>query len=314
MIASKILDAVKENETFLISTHKSPDGDAIGSSIALGLALKKMNKTVYYAFEHPGPLKFNFINELCEVNASYKNKTFDVGFFVDTSDIDHLYDPSLLEKCKYTINIDHHISNAGYGHLNYIDVNASATSEIIYELLEYFKTPVDSEMAIAIYTAIVTDTGNFKYSNVTYKTHEIAGKLYKIPNHYWDINRKLFDEISYSRTKLLGVALNKLYTVRNGKVAIIFLSSEELNKFGEDTEMEGIINYARDISGVEVAVLIRETGHETYKLSFRSNGDFDVSALAVKYGGGGHSKAAGCTIKGKEVDVMLKELEEHIEI
>src|SRR5690554_6184127 len=112
---NKIIQAVRNNKTFLISTHKSPDGDALGSSIALGLALKKIGKEVFYAFEKPGCGKFSFLNDLNEVNGSYLDKKFPVGFFLDSSDQDHLYDSKLLEKCKIKINMDHHVSNNGYG-------------------------------------------------------------------------------------------------------------------------------------------------------------------------------------------------------
>ncbi|MBF7095795.1 DHH family phosphoesterase [Alkalibacter mobilis] len=309
---NKIIQTVNNNRSFLISTHKSPDGDALGSSIALGLALKKIGKEVFYAFEKPGGGKFSFLNELNEVNGSYMDKKFPVGFFLDSSDQDHLYDAKLLEKCKIKINMDHHVSNNGYGDLNYLDVNASATGEIIFALIEEMDIEFDEEMALAIYTAIVSDTGNFKYSNVTYRTHEIAGKLYKYSNKYWEINRKLFDEISFEKVQIIGHALGKISLIKNDKVALIHLTLEDLKKFSDDTDMEGIINYARDIIGVEVAVLVKETSPDTFKISLRSNTDFDVSKVAIHFNGGGHSKAAGCTVRDIKFDDLLNRLENQL--
>lgn len=309
---NKIVTAIKENATFLISTHKSPDGDALGSSIALGLGLKKIGKEVVYAFEKPGGGKFSFLNELNEINGSYIDKSFDVGIFLDSSDPDHLFDSSLMERCRLRINIDHHVSNEGYCHLNYVDVNASATGEAVYELLLNLETDIDEEIALALYTAIVSDTGNFKYSNVTYKTHEIASKLYKFPNRYWEISRKLFDETTFEKVQLIGYALGKISLAKDGRVALIHLSYEDLKKFSDDADMEGVINYARDIRGVEVAVMIKETSKDIFKVSFRANTNFDVSKIAVYYGGGGHSKAAGCTIRDMKFEDVLEDIKSHI--
>ncbi|SHE27861.1 DHH family phosphoesterase [Alkalibacter saccharofermentans] len=309
---NKITSAIKENSTFLISTHKSPDGDALGSSFALGLALKKMGKNVFYALEKPGGGKYSFLNELNELNGSYGDRSFDVGIFLDSSDPDHLYDASLMERCRIRINIDHHVSNNGYCHLNYVDVNASATGEAVYELLENLNVELDEEIALALYTAIVSDTGNFKYSNVTYKTHDIASKLYRYPNRYWEISRKLFDETTFEKVQLIGYALGRISLIKEGKAAVIHLSHEDLKKFSDDADMEGVINYARDIKGVEVAVMIKETSRDTFKVSFRANTDFDVSKIAVHYGGGGHSKAAGCTIRDMRFEDVLEDIKSHI--
>lgn len=306
---NNVLMILRSNEHFLISTHKSPDGDALGSCIALGLALKKMGKRVTYAFEKPSSVKFSFLRELNALEEANLEQTFQVGLFLDSSDPDHLYDARLMEKCRIRVNIDHHVSNGGYGNINFVDVHASATAEIIFDVIQNLDVEMDEEMALAIYTGIVSDTGNFKYSNVTHKTHEIAGKLYRFPNPYWEISKKLFDELSFEKVQIIGFALGKIRLIKNGKVALIHLTYEDLKQFTDDTDMEGIINYARDIIGVEVALLIKETSQKVFKMSLRSNTDFDVSAVALQFDGGGHSKAAGCTIR----DVTFQELMDRLD-
>lgn len=306
---NNVLTSIRSHDTFLISTHKSPDGDALGSSIALGLALKKMGKQVTYAFEKPSSTKFSFLTELNALADGNLEGTFQVGLFLDSSDPDHLFDAKLMDKCGVRVNIDHHVSNVGYGNINFVDVHASATAEIVYDLIEQLEVEMDDQMALAIYTGIVSDTGNFKYSNVTFKTHEIAGKLYRFPNPYWEISKKLFDELSFEKVQIIGFALGKIQLIKDGKVALIYLSNEEMKQFTDDTDMEGIINYARDIIGVEVALLLKETSPNVFKLSFRSNTTFDVSEVAVHFDGGGHAKAAGCTIRDTTFEEIMARLD-----
>lgn len=306
---NNVLTTIRSNDTFLISTHKSPDGDALGSSIALGLALKKMGKQVTYAFEKPSSTKFSFLTELNALDNADLEQTFQVGLFLDSSDSDHLYDSKLMEKCRVRVNVDHHVSNVGYGNINFVDVHASATAEIVYDLIQQLLVEMDDEMALAIYTGIVSDTGNFKYSNVTYKTHEIAGKLYRFPNPYWEISKKLFDELSFEKVQIIGFALGKIRLIKEGKVALIHLTNEDMKQFVDDTDMEGIINYARDIIGVEVALLIKETNANVFKVSLRSNTTFDVSVVAVHFDGGGHAKAAGCTVRDVTFEQLMDRLD-----
>ncbi|MFZ7132104.1 MAG: DHH family phosphoesterase [Eubacteriales bacterium] len=312
MTMNNIIDVIRHNNSFMITSHMSPDGDAIGSSIALGLALKKINKRVTYVMDTPIQFKFSYMNEITCFNNLPQSDKFDVGIFLDCSDVTHLYNALTLDWCKITVNLDHHISNTGYGDLILIDSNASAAGEMIYELIHRLNIPLDADIAIALYTSIVTDTGNFKYSNVTAKTHKIISHLYEYPNQYWVINKRIFDEHSYGKIKLLGKALNNLYLSKGGKVAVVYLSMFDYSD--ADTDDEGIINYARDIQGVEVAMMLKEIGNKTYKISFRSNTDFDVSKLAAFYNGGGHQKAAGCTIKGCTRDEIIHDIMDKIHI
>lgn len=300
-----IIEAIHKYQSFAISSHRDPDGDSIGSCIALGLALKKLGKSVTYIMDEI-PKKFEFLDDVKSFQVS-TSEHFDIVVCLDCSNIEHLYNSQSLSDSVFIINIDHHISNINYGRLNYVDFAASATGEIIYELICKLPIPIDKDMAIALYTAIVTDTGNFKYSNVTYKTHAIVSELYKITDVYWEINNLIFDQNSYERMKIIGKSLENLYLTHQDKISIIALSLEDLKEYNS-VDLEGIINYARDIKGVEVAVFAKEVEPNLFRVSFRSNGDYDVSTLATMYGGGGHSKAAGCTIRGNSLKEIINDI------
>ena len=215
--------------------------------------------------------KFDFLHDVARFKENNTSlETFDVGLFLDCSNTDHLHKYSMFANCNCVINIDHHVTNEKYGNINYIDSRASATGEIIYTLIKELEVPLDEEIAAAIYTAIVTDTGNFKYSNVTSQTHFIVSQLYKYSNYYAEINKKIFDEHSYDKVKILGKALNNLYLMNQNKISVILLPLEDLKSVSENADLEGIINYARDIEGVEVAVFMKETNKNVYRVSFRS--------------------------------------------
>ena len=300
-----IINAIYKYQSFAISSHRDPDGDSIGSCIALGLALKKLGKSVTYIMDDI-PEKFEFLDEI----KNFKQNTwehFDVIICLDCSNIEHLFNSQNLSNGDLIINIDHHISNTNYGGLSYVDFTASATGEIIYELICKLSIPIDKDMAIALYAAIVTDTGNFKYSNVTHKTHAIISELYKITDVYWKINTMIFDQNSYERMKVVGKSLENLYLAHENKISVITLSLEDLKQY-DNVDLEGIINYARDIKGVEIAIFAKEVEANLFRVSFRANGDYDVSTLASLYGGGGHSKAAGCTIRGNSLEDILNEI------
>jgi len=313
MNLNQILEIIRNNDQFVITAHKSPDGDAIGSALALGLALKKIGKKVSYHLEQSMD-KFRFIEETQKAIPIDKEQHFQIGFFLDTSDRDHLHDRTLMERCDQVVNIDHHISNELYGDVNYVDPKASSAGEIIYDIIDGLSVELDREIALCLFTSITSDTGNFKYSNVTGKTHTIAAQLYRFNTDYASITRKLFDEMTYEKTQLIAKALGNLVLKKNGKLGLNCLSKSELDQFSSSMDMEGVINFARDVEGVEVALLIRETDPKTFKVSLRSNTDFDVSKVALAFDGGGHKKAAGCTLKDSDVITVQEKLLKKIDL
>lgn len=303
----KIIETLQKSHSFLIISHLSPDGDALGSVIALGLTLKKLNKKVDYDMDPSIEEKFKFLSEFKNLSYHMLDKQYEVGITLDCSDVHHLYDEMVLKRCNTIINIDHHINNQNYGNINYINAKAGATGEIIYEIIKSLDVELDSNISKALYTAIVTDTGNFKYSNVTSKTHYIISELLKIPIDAWKINKKLFDEHTKSKTFLMERAIHNLRFLLEGKLAIIVITQSDLEETGSTSEeIEGIINIGRDIIGVEVAILLKERQEKEFKISFRSNEYVDVGEIALKLGGGGHSRASGCTMFGNVDEIISK--------
>lgn len=308
----EITNTIKKYNSFIITSHVSPDGDALGSSIALGLALKKLGKKVIYNIDPSLGDKLSFLTDITQLSPNKNINKYDVAICLDCSDINHLYDSNSIKHGEQIINIDHHINNHRYGSINFIDSKAGATGEIIYDLIKQLGVDVDKDMAIALYTAIVTDTGGFKYSNTTSRTHLITSELLKLPISPWKINKKLFDEHSKSKIFLIGKAMNSLRLYFNGKLALIQINLNDLEEVGATPgDIEGIINYGRDIIGVEVAVLIKENKPGEYKVGFRSNEYIDVGEIALSLGGGGHIRASGCTMRGN-IDDIIEQLKEII--
>ncbi|HHT50424.1 MAG TPA: bifunctional oligoribonuclease/PAP phosphatase NrnA [Eubacteriaceae bacterium] len=301
----EIKTIINNNNSFLITSHYSPDGDALGSVIALGLLLKKLHKEVFYHIDRAFADKYSFLTDIEDLKNNIDHQKFDVGICLDCGDLNHLFGSEALDRCSKIVNIDHHKSNTLFGTVNYVDIEASATGEIIYELLEHFKISLNIEMAIALYTAIVTDTGNFKYSNTTSKTHLIVSNLLRHSFKHWEINKKLFDEHKKTKILLMGETIKNLNFYFDGKIALSILTQAEIKELGAlDEDVEGLINIGRDISGVEVSVFIKETKPSEYKVGFRSNNYVDVGEIALELGGGGHSRAAGCTILGNKDEII----------
>ena len=304
---NEILNVIHQNNSFLICSHISPDGDSLGSTIALGLLLKKLNKIVMYHIDPMISSSYSFLLEIENIESVINDKEYDIGICLDCSNIDHLYGSNVLKQCKKIINIDHHISNQFYGDINYVDSDASATGEIIYELLTFAKIKLDKNIATALYIAIVTDTGNFKYSNTTSKTHFVVSELLKQKIKAWKINKKLFDEHSKSRMLLLGKTINNLQFFLDDQLSIVVLTQKDLEEVGASPdEVEGLINIGRDILNVEVSILLKENNPNEYKVSFRSNEYVNVGDIAQKLGGGGHSRASGCTMLGNKEEIIKK--------
>ena len=305
----KISEIIKNNNSFLIISHKNPDGDTIGANFALAETLKLKRKSVLSYCEHYVPEDFRFLlnenisftNEIAKI----KDKKFDVLIAVDASDIRRFSEYGTLKNVSnIVINIDHHKTNEFFGDFNFVDLEASATAEIIYELIKILNYPITLNIAKSIYTGIITDTGSFRYSNTTAKSFKIASELMEYGINAWDISEKIYENIPYKRIKLLSEALKTLYLTSNDKIAIMCLDRKTLKKFNatyEDTD--GFVNYGRSIRGVELSIFIREEENGC-KLSFRSKGNVDASKLAEQFGGGGHFNAAGAFIEKSLKDAL----------
>jgi len=313
----EIIKVIQKNNNFLVTSHVNLDGDGVGSELALYLILKKLNKKpiilnqdrlpkIYHFL--PGSNKVHYLEDNCT-----DTKNIDVGIVLDCSNVNRIgktYD--IFKDVKTLINIDHHKSNDNYGNLNYIDSSASSVGEIIYELIKFINIDLlDKDISTCLFTAILTDTGSFRYSNVSSKTFEVASHLtsHRIKPHL--IANNIYNRNTYSGLKLLGEALLNLEINESNYVSWITITRKMLNDTkAKDEEIEGIIEVATTLNNVEISILFRETQNNKIKVSFRSKGNFDVNKFAGKFKGGGHPNAAGCLCSGKLGEIKEKILSE----
>ena len=305
----EVIDEIKNGKTFLVSSHVNPEGDAVGSLLSLVLGLKELKKDVTAYLYDPVPKTFNFLPfaDKC-TNKIDENKIYDAVFVVDCGQKDRLGEDFHKIKNKgKVINIDHHATNDCFGNINVIDPNASAAGEMVYDLLKEIPVEITRDIAINIYTSILTDTGSFRYSCTTPKAFGIAGEMLRLGVDPWDISQRVYESIPVNKLKLLASVLNTLELTSDGRVASLVVTLDMLDKADANKELaDGFVNYARTIKGVEVGVLLRETKQGEYKISMRSKGRIDVAEITMGFGGGGHMNAAGCTIKGNLKDIKEK--------
>ncbi|NLK97014.1 bifunctional oligoribonuclease/PAP phosphatase NrnA [Defluviitalea saccharophila] len=317
MNAFDIIQSLKKYTHIALAAHISPDGDAIGACTALALALAKINKKPIILMEEYLE-KYNFLPGRQYIYNTYPaDEPLELFVALDCGDLQRLgaY-AEYFEKAPLTINIDHHISNPNYGDYNYVDSEASSTCEIIYKIIKQSEINIDDEIAASLYTGIVFDTGGFKHSNTTALTHQIISDLIKYNIEFSDIMDRLFYSRSIESAKLLGLALNKMELLQDKQLCVCDLSKKEMEEVGASVnDTEGIISSMKNIEGVLVAILLYEKNSNEVKVSFRASGDKDVCKIAQIFQGGGHKKAAGCSLntdlidaKKKILDIVQKEL------
>ncbi|WP_244969123.1 DHH family phosphoesterase [Tissierella praeacuta] len=292
------IEKIKESERIYIVSHVQPDGDNIGSILALWMAIKKIKDKVFILKTDDIPSDFLFLPNVNEIKEFNDKGKIDMFIALDTSDENRLgKNKELLNKAKTIINIDHHISNTNFGHINIVDSNAAATGELVYNLIKKMNIPMDKDIASCIYTAISSDTGSFMYDNTSAQTHRIIAELIDIGIDKSNININLYQNKSLERTMLFIKSLETLRLYFNNNVALIKVTQDMLNKANakmEDTE--GIVSFIREIAPVEVGIILKEFKENEIKVSMRSKRFIDVSAICASFNGGGHIRAAGCII------------------
>jgi phosphoesterase RecJ-like protein len=295
----EILHLLAKYNRYLLGCHLHPDGDAIGSLLALGLALETAGKEVAMVLPGGVPETFRFL-EGTEKILPAPSLTPEVIIALDCADRERLLLPeAVFASGAPVVNIDHHLSNSMFGDFNYVFPEAGATGEIVYDLLAGGGFTLDKRIAEAIYTAVATDTGFFRYSNTSSRVLSLVAKLvagYGIsPSR---IAEEVYEERSYDSLRLLGEVLSTLRLSADGKIAWMALSQQLMAAYSVPLEeTENFVNYTISISGVEVGLFFKEITPGETKVSWRSRITVDVSRLAAHFGGGGHARAAGCTIK-----------------
>lgn len=309
-----IMEEINKAETIAIVGHIRPDGDCVGSSMALYNYLKKeyskKEVDIYLEFVIEA---FTFLKNSNQVKCEFDgNKKYDLCISLDCGDKDRIgVAQDAFEQAAHTINIDHHISNTNFALTNYVESNASSTCEVLCHLLNIQK--IDSDIAEALYLGIIYDTGVFKYSNTTKETLLLVGQLIEKGIPFSKIIDETFYQKTYLQNQILGRCLLESIMILEGKCVFSVVTQKMLQFYGASPkDLEGVIDQLRVTKGVEVAILIYEISSQEYKVSMRANGNIDVSKIAVFFGGGGHIKAAGCTMRGSEHDV-INNLTAHIE-
>ncbi len=302
----QILTQLKKSKRLLLASHLHPDGDAIGSLLALGLALEAMKKDVQLFNESSLPAVYHFLPSIHRIKPyPGEMETYDTAVILDCSDLQRIGDAAeAVSRIPTVINIDHHITNTRFGNFQLIDAKASATAEIIYRIIKALDVPVTMAMAYAIYTGIMADTGSFRFSNTTPDAFRICHEMVEFGADAHKVAHHVYETISLSRIKLLNMLFDTIEVTEDGKLSIMTLTQHMLNATGtEIADVNGLINYAKRIENVKVAALLyeRKNGRcpkkgSHYHVSLRSDGAVDVSFIAAEFGGGGHVSAAGFDI------------------
>ncbi len=297
-----LLTLFEQYQTFAISTHVNPDGDAIGSELALYLFLEKLGKTVKIYNTDLVPKKYQFLPYWENIEDAKASTDFcpEVLVILDASSRERI-GPSLSKRLIPThavVNIDHHITAEDFGDHNLIVPTASSTAEIIYKFIKSTQVPIDEASALCLYTGLMFDTGCFRYSNATPETHRIAADLIEIGEFAPDeIYRQVYEHVPLEKIHLLGQTLQTLELTPDNKIAWVLVTQSMLNQTQTTLDdVEGFVNQIQAIENVEVAICVCELPDGKTKVSLRSEGRVDVAALAAEFGGGGHERASGCRI------------------
>jgi len=297
----RVAEEIRNRDRFLLTAHEGPDGDALGSLLGMHYLLGQLGKdSVMFlaAKEFPLPIEYRFLPLEEVFHEAPADMADRAAIFLDCGNIDRMPVDFLSGDGVFTINIDHHHDNTLFGDVNLVEVDASCTAEIVYELAVLLGVEITAEMASALYVGLVTDTGKFMYENTNARTHRIAADLVEAGVEVDETYRRLYEHVPIEKLRLLSRALEGLRRQCDGRLVFAYIGSADYAASGAGEEMtEGIIDHLRSIEGVRVAALIRDLGDRgraARKVSLRSSdGEVDVSAIARKHGGGGHKRAAG---------------------
>ena len=298
---NEIITAINEGQSFLITAHVRLDGDALGSELALYLMLRELGKNVVVYNQDHTPERYRFLPAAQNIVHDINNvEQYDVGIVLDCSELARVGDEAeSIGKIKKLINVDHHVSNNGFCSLKMLDAQASSTGELLFRLMREMRVNMSRDICINLYAAIITDTGNFRYSSTRKETFWAAGDLVENgANPQW-ISEYIYENDSPARLKLLAKALETLALDLKNKVVSMVVTQKALQETGASWELtEGFVDIPRTVGGIEISILYTQRGDNNYKLSLRSKADVKVEKVAKKFGGGGHIHASACWMKG----------------
>ncbi len=307
----QVIELIEKHSRFAITSHIRPDGDSMGSSLALCWILKGLNKdaevimcdTVPHSYSRlPGSEDVRVIKDI--------DRDYDAVFVIECSDVSRPGLPSL--KDQFVVNIDHHSTTALFGDLNWIDSTAAAVGEMIYNLAKAIGAKISPEVASCVYAALLTDTGSFHFSNTTERTFKIASELVRHGAQPAKLSQAIFYSYPYAKVRLVGAVLSTLQRDETGRIAWITMSKEAMDNSGaSEDDSDGIINYPLTVGDVEAVAFFRELANSTYRISLRSKNRVNVARVAELFGGGGHANAAGFTAKA-DYDELSRDVIERL--
>lgn len=304
-----------EHDDYLVVSHVQPDGDAVSSTLAVGWLLSCLGKKYTMLNEGPIPQRMEYLwhaDEIVNLADGELPRTYSNVICVDCADFQRVgLTQRFFAQDALIANIDHHPTNNGYGFVTLIKPDAAATAEILFDLLKTFEVEWDIDIATAIYTGLLTDTGGFRYTNTSPKVMAAVSELLALGVNGPELAETLLEEMTLAQVKVLNRALNTLQLTPQGDVAWVYVTPQDMlecNAANED--LEGIVNYPRNIRGVEVGMLFKVIDETAVKVSLRSAGKVDVAALAQVFGGGGHTRAAGARVEGTLEQAIPRVLEE----
>lgn len=293
---AQVLQEIQQRRRFLVTSHARPDGDAIGSTLALAQILRRMGKSAEIVLGDPVPLLYHPLpGSETIVRSSQVNGDYDAVIILECDSVQRTRLHGLEN--QFLINIDHHASSRPFANINWIDPSAVATAELIFRLAQAAQVKITPEIATCLYTAVLTDTGSFCYAPTNACTFELAKFLVEHGADPGKIAQNVYFSSPMSKMCLLGAALSRLE--RDGEIAWMSVTRHDMERFGAlEEDCEGLVNYALSIAGIEVAIFFREVAHERIRVSIRSKGAVNVADIAQKFGGGGHQCAGGFSTEG----------------
>ena len=311
MTLDEILKEIKKSEKIVILTHESPDGDAIGSSLALKLMLEELGKNPDVIIPEYSRL-FNFLPQAAEIKKESEVKNYDLAISVDCATLKRVAKKEYFENAKKTIVIDHHGSNTMYGDLNFVNPVSPACCETLAGIAEYFEIKMSKDIGTCIMTGIITDTGGFRHAGITPETFEFTANLIRIGVNVPQIYKKTLRTKTRANFELSKRVIERMELLEDEKVAFTYMNKKDEEEVGaEEGDHEGLVDIGMDIEGVEVSIFIRQKDEENaYKISMRSANDVNVSDICLMFGGGGHPKAAGALVQGNVEQVKEKIMKE----
>ena len=301
---NELVDALTRGRRFVVASHQRPDGDAVGSAMAMALALRALGKQATVVSDAPLPAFLQPFPHTTDIAITAEvTEVFDAAIIMECGDLARTGVKG-LDKSR-VINIDHHPGNSGYGAINWQDDSAAACGEMVFTLIEALGAPITPDIATHIYLAVLTDTGSFHFSHLSPRTYEVARRAVEAGADPQWIARTHYDSSSLAKVRIFGAVLNDMVIRGSGHVALLAVTRKLMADLGAtNDDLEGLINFPLTVKDIEAAAIFKEVGDGDWRISMRSKGNVDIGAIAKQFSGGGHKNAAGCSARGTLKDVQ----------